>query len=333
MLHDVLVAALLYLASGFSIIPIKRDGSKSPSISTWKEYQMRKPTEAEIRDWFDNDFGYGIAIIGGAVSGWLEIFDCDAPELFESWRELVEKLCPGLLSRLVIVRTPSGGWHVYYRCSHVEGNLKLARRAIEVPKGTKGARYEDGRWIIIKTLLETRGERGYVLAPGSPPECHSLNQQYVLLSGDLLSISTITPEERDAILNAARSLNEYIPPERAYKPRSNQRASNGNRPGDDYNACGDWRELLTRHGWMFIFTHKGVSYWKRPGKTERGWSATTNYGGSNCLYVFSTNCWPFEDQAAYSLFGAYTLLEHDGDFRAAAKALMSKDTENGNSQS
>jgi putative DNA primase/helicase len=324
MLCDVLVAALFYLASGLSVIPIKRDGSKAPSLSTWKEYQLRKPTEAEIQEWFDNDLGYGIAILGGAVSGWLEIFDCDAPELFQTWRELVEKLSPGLLSRLVIVRTPSGGWHVYYRCPKLEGNLKLARRAIEVPKKTKGARYEDGRWVIIKTLLETRGEGGYALGPGSPPECHSLNLPYLLMSGDLLNIPTITPEERGVILDAARSLNEYVSPERTYKPRSSQIVASGIRPGDDYNSRADLGELLTRHGWTFVFNRNGVSYWKKPGKTSRGWSATTNYAGSNLLYVFSTSAYPFEDQAAYSLFAAYTLLEHSGDYSAAAKELASE---------
>lgn len=320
-MKGVLIIALLYLRAGLSIIPIVRGGSKSPAVSTWKKYQQRRATESKLRQWFDNNAGYGIAILGGAVSGWLEIFDCDAPELFELWCRLVESDYPGLLARLIIVHTPSGGWHVYYRCNEVEGNLKLARRAIEVPEGTRGAKFENGRWITVKTLLETRGEGGYVLAPGSPAECHAMHAPYVLISGDLSSIPTITIEERKIILDAGRSLNEYIPPERIYKPRCNQNASISNRPGDDYNRKADWFELLTCHGWKFVFTHSGVSYWKRPGKDDRGWSATTNYGCSNLLYVFSSNAWPFEDLKAYSLFGAYTLLEHGGDFNAAAKAL------------
>jgi hypothetical protein len=40
--------------------------------------------------------------------------------------------------------------------------------------------------------------------------------------------------------------------------------------------------------------------------------------------VFSSNAWPFEPQTAYSKFAAYALLEHHGDFRAAARLLALK---------
>lgn len=313
-----------YVRSGLSVIPIRPDGSKSPAVVSWKEYQSRRPTDAELHAWFDNECGYGIAILGGPVSGWLEVFDCDAPWLFDCWRELVEKVCPGLFSRLVIVCTPTGGWHVYYRCPKIEGNLKLARRAVTVAEETGGAQYENGRWVIIKTTLETRGRGGYVLAPDSPPECHSLHRPYILVSGDLTNVPTITPQERDAILDAARSLNEYVPPSRTYKPKGSQIRVNGARPGDDYNNKADWRELLTCHGWTFLFNHNGVGYWRKPGKRGRGWSATTNYAGSSMLYVFSTSAPPFEPEGAYSLFAAYTLLEHNGDYHLAAKQLASE---------
>jgi len=56
------------------------------------------------------------------------------------------------------------------------------------------------------------------------------------------------------------------------------------------------------------------TFWCRPGK-KSGTSATTNFGGSDLLYVFSSNAEPFEQQTAYSKFHAYALLYHDGDFR------------------
>jgi hypothetical protein len=33
------------------------------------------------------------------------------------------------------------------------------------------------------------------------------------------------------------------------------------------------------------------------------------YAGSDLLYVFSSNAWPFEPEAAYTKFSAYALLE------------------------
>jgi hypothetical protein len=274
MLHKMLAPAILYVASGLSVIPIRRDGSKATVLKAWKPFQTRRPTEAELHDWFDNDNGCGIAIVGGAVSGSLEIFDCDAPELFEAWCELVESVCPGLLTRLVIVLTPSGGFHVYYRSSEIQGNQKLAQQLVKVPEGAKNGRWIDGRFVTVKTLLETRGEGGYVLAPGSPPECHPIGKTYIMLSGDLLSIPIITPQERGIMLDAARLFNKFVRPERVYQQSSRRRQQDHtNRPGDHFNAMTDWHPLLTSHGWNYVFSRGKVSYWRRAGKPAPGISA------------------------------------------------------------
>jgi hypothetical protein len=54
-----LETALTYFKRGFSIIPLQQ-GAKTPAIPTWKEFQSRKPTEAEVEGWF------------GDVERWLE---------------------------------------------------------------------------------------------------------------------------------------------------------------------------------------------------------------------------------------------------------------------
>ncbi len=53
---------------------------------------------------------------------------------------------------------------------------------------------------------------------------------------------------------------------------------------------------------------------------DRGISATTNWDGSDLLYVFSTSTL-FEPKRGYSKFAAYALLNFGGDFRAAARDL------------
>jgi hypothetical protein len=63
-------------------------------------------------------------------------------------------------------------------------------------------------------------------------------------------------------------------------------------------------------------------FWRRPGKTI-GLSATTNYEGSGYLYVFSTST-QFQPRVGIDKFGAYTLLEHGGDFTASTKALVAQ---------
>lgn len=57
--------ALRYLAMGFSVIPV-RPRDKRPALNTWKEFQQRRPSEAEVREWF-KDEALNIAIITGSV--------------------------------------------------------------------------------------------------------------------------------------------------------------------------------------------------------------------------------------------------------------------------
>jgi len=92
------------------------------------------------------------------------------------------------------------------------------------------------------------------------------------------------------------------------------------RPGD-FNEAGDWADVLVPHRWEYVGGDGVVSYWSRPGKGDPGHSATTNYQGSDRLYVFSTNADPFEADRSYSKFEAYALLNFDGDFGDAARDL------------
>lgn len=310
----ILAEAHRLLAAGRSVIPIRTDGTKAPCVS-WKPYQRRHPTAAEWRAW-SHEYGFiGLALVAGRISGNLEILDFDAPELFEPYCAMIEELCPGLIARLPLMQTPTNGRHLSLRCTTIQGNLKLACRA--------GA---DGR---PEVCIETRGEGGYALIPPSPPACHPLRLSYQLLRGDLAAIPAVTPDERTILLNAARSFNTYVPPERIMQepsagPARAPRRGSGTRPGDDYNARAAWQPLLTAHGWTEVGQHGGVTLWKRPGKRERGISATTNYADTELLYVFSSNAAPFEPERAYNKFGGYALLEHAGNFAAAARTLAAR---------
>jgi putative DNA primase/helicase len=204
------------------------DGSKAPALA-WKPYQARQPTPPELQSWCAR--GWGIGIIGGAVSGHLEILDFDAPELFAPWCDLVEELAPGLVQRLPLVKTPSHGRHLYYRCDAIASNQKLAQDRDAADKPV--------------TVIETRGEGGYVLSPLCPPACHALHEPYELIDDDLTDIPRITPEERHLLLQAARTFTRYVPPASTISyPHQPAAAPNGDRPGDLYNARVTWPELL-----------------------------------------------------------------------------------------
>jgi len=133
------------------------------------------------------------------VSGGSEVIDFDRGGLFAPWRALVEAEAPGLVRRLTVVRTPRepDGYHVYYRCPEAAGNTKLAQEPYDDPASGKRK---------LRDLIETRGEGGYTLAPGCPPDCHETGRPYLHHGGPpLTDLPVITPAEREVLWRCARS--------------------------------------------------------------------------------------------------------------------------------
>lgn len=312
-------AASAYLSAGLCVLPA-RLAEKRPALAGWKDYQKRLPTEAEVSAWFANRHD-ALCIVTGAVSGNLELIDFDnGGELFDRWAKLVEAEAPGLMGRLFIEQSQSGGRHAIYRCAvPLCGNIHLAQRAVPAPddktvviagKTYKPRRNATGAWEIILTLIETRGEGGLFLCHPTPG--------YELLQGDLADLPLVTAEERDVLLEAAWSLNELIPLPVAVPPDP-QPHLQGERPGDAFNARGDVAALLVQHGWTLARDGEN-QYWRRPGKTS-GWSATLK---GRVFFVFSSNAAPFDGPKAYGPFAVYTILEHGGDYTRAAAALRAQ---------
>ena len=78
-----------------------------------------------------------------------------------------------------------------------------------------------------------------------------------------------------------------------------------------------WEDVIGPHGYRISYARDDVKYVTRPGK-RHGTSATIGYGGSDNMYMFSDAAPPFAPHQSYSKLAAYTLLEHGGDWSAAA---------------
>ena len=294
-IHPIQKSAVDLLNEGFSVLPVNGydhpNKPKAPTVPSWKQYQTTRMDVNSVVGFFKN--GCSIAVIGGHVSGNLECLDFDNPPLFKPFMNILEEINPGLAVKLVQRATPSGGYHLIYRCeSIIDGNLKLAES-------------KDGQ-----TWIETRGEGGYFLTTPSPG--------YTAIRNNLKDIPVITGKERELLLNLARSLSGQ--PERPNVNGSNH-ITDGTRPGDAFNKrhVHDIADMLERNGW--INTERisaGGLHWTRPGKQE-GTSATLKNG---CLYVFSTNT--DIPPGPHDAFGIYTYLMHGGDFTSAGKHLAAK---------
>ena len=295
-------AAAADLKAGLSVLPAVK-ARKRPAVGAWKTWSQRLPTEIEVEAWFSNGHE-ALCVVAGAVSGNLECIDFDQKaEAYPAWCAKVDS---SLLSELVVECTPSGGKHVVYRCAGtIEGNHKLAQ-------GVRNGK--------IATLVETRGEAGLFLCAPSPG--------YTLEHGDFAHIPTIPQEAREALLSAARELDEHpavqereSAPAPAVAAPAPPTAGFLTRPGDDFASRGDPRPYLQAHGWTLCGTKSdGNELWTRPGKDPRlGHSATLKDG---VFFVFSSNAAPFEPNRGYNAYQVFALLEHANDFKAATAALI-----------
>ena len=302
--------------ASISAIPI--GANKVPAIQ-WKEFCSRLATPDELAAWYSAGAN-GIGRVGGAISGNLETIDFDvddetpdfaytADQLMQAWAAAVKMTAPALCERLTFIRTPRPGWHVAYRCkSPVEGNLRLA--AVPTPSGG---------W---KAVIETRGEGGYALHPGSPAHCHPSGRPYEHAGGPAIeNAQPISAAERAILLQAARQFCQKPTAEAPKRPASLGVTINVT-PGDAFNETATWADVLEPLGWTFVGHDGDAQHWKRPGGNSK-LSATANFDGSGLLYPFSTNC-GLEPNRGYSKFGVYTLLNHAGDFDAAATALRAQ---------
>jgi hypothetical protein len=335
-------AAVKCLEVGLSVIPTD-PGTKSPVIR-WKKYTTQLPTSNDLTLWFMTKNFKAFGIVCGAVSGGLKAIDFDhLAEFYDPWVALVEEEAPGLTSRLVVQKTQNNGRHVGYRCPEftIPGNQKLAVQRIDVtdkvlsilqddkidPADRRAVRKKlpsigieiagkrfvplmvEGGFVVTPTMIETRGEGGQFLAAPSPG--------YELLQGDFAAAPIISAEERQILINAALALNEFVDPNQV-EGTGHRRPKGTGRPGDAFNETGDVVVLLEKRKWKHVGENNIYQHWRRPGKAL-GQSASLING--KIFKVFSENASPFEAGKAYSPFAVYTMLEHDGDYSAAAREL------------
>ncbi len=303
--------------AGLCIIPPAEDGTKRPlpnARGTWDAFKTVRPTGKDLEEWYPGRSGIGV--VTGPVSGRRECWDFDDRATYEAFVTAARQCALGVVIDRIEAGycddTPGDGvrWLVRYpaEVERAPGSRTiLARR----PKLATERQHDKDN---VKVLIELPAFS--IVAPTNG-RVHPSGRPYLRRSGSFSSIAAYTSEEREALIELARSF-DGMPRRELYHPVD--KAAQDARPGDEFNRCTTWDELLGPQGWTKVFTRNETSYWRRPGKGF-GISATTNYAGADLLYVFTSST-AFDDAKSYSRFGAYAVLEHDGDFRAAARALL-----------
>ncbi len=292
----ILDAALLAHRTGLSVVPPREDGTKAP-IGGWRQYERRLSTEEEIRRWYARGLT-GLGIVCGEVSGHLEMLEFEGRAVAEGlWQEFKNAAAQtdlrDLLERIKLgygERTPSGGYHVLYRCPDgVEGNLELAKRPPNEEEAADDERA--GKRPSPRVLVETRGEGGYVVVAPSAGRVHQSGLAYELVYGGFDTIVTITAAERAALLELARSLDRMPVAASERHDATSERGASDRQPGTDFNRRANWAtDVLEPAGWSLTGTDReGRQRWYRAPNGRPDWTSATVSADGEILYVFSTS--------------------------------------------
>lgn len=117
---------------------------------------------------------------------------------------------------------------------------------------------------------------------------------------------------------------EVIPDYTPAAPPVPKDPADGLKPGEHFERDGSFDELLLAHGWKRSRSHNIYQYYTRPGK-ESGISAAVFQGRIGERFIcHSSSCYPIPVEKALTKFRLYSLLNHNGDDSAAAKALAAQ---------
>jgi len=198
-------AAIAYVDRGWSVIPI-RAGEKRPLIE-WAQYQDQRSDKQQLRQWFRETTDANIAVVTGQVSD-LVVVDIDT--------QVPARTVNGIQTMFptpYVVRTPSGGFHLYYAYP------------IDVEiRNSAGAG------------LDIRAQGGYVVAPPSHSTKYDRGYQWA----DEISEQTL-PSFSPKLLEKIERLRQQLqPPEASTSDASDGWVSDllaGVRKGERAASC------------------------------------------------------------------------------------------------
>lgn len=198
----------LYHSYGWTLVPVVK-GEKRPAVN-WKEYQERKPTNDELREWF-KDPETGVGLVTGKCSGVIVIDE-------DSYKKASENNLT--LDTPLKVMTGGGGKHYYFKYKDGVTNSVDHSRAIDV----RG----EGGFVVLPPTVHPNGKNYFWETP--PPDTldylptldESFAEQYVKNKGqfsDPVKISdymNISEGSRDDSLHrVACSILNKVPREEA----------------------------------------------------------------------------------------------------------------------
>jgi len=163
-------------------------------------------------------------------------------------------------------------------------------------------------------IIETRGEGGYFCT--STTDYHIIQGKLDLINLDY-HIPVITKEEREFLLETARSLTRYFPEHKNNK-NGNQDFSYTEPAINDFNNKYLPIKIFEKHDWKTTGEDEEKFYLLRPGSTSR--HSGYYFKETKVFYCFSTST-VFEAQKPYNNYQILKLLEGKNDHRTTLNLI------------
>ena len=253
-----------FINAGLPVLPVSSD--KKPMIYSHKFLDIDLPTV----DMYNKIEKCNFALKTGNRQTKIECIDFDVkndpdkddPEkaIWIKFKNLFN------IENLYCETTPSGGYHLIYKCDIVGQSQKLA-----YCKGKKEA------------VIETRGNGGYVVV--------SPSTGYNTIQGDIFNLPFISLKMVEELKSICLALNEC--PDKTIKktPETHYSLTYNKKHSSDVLS------LLISDGWTIVKEHPDRVWVRRPGK-DRGISGTV-YKMSGVFYCF-TSATQYNPSTAYS---------------------------------
>lgn len=307
-----------YVDKGFSVMPVRMEedqyngrklGAKSPLFSFKSKKKETKDLDYLFKIMSYQTVEIGFALCTGSISNNLEIIDIDEkynPGIRKEYLETIEKNYPELYKKLRIEGTINFGAHIPYCLpENPEGSQDLAKREAtekELKENPKQKHY---------CFIETRGEDSLCIVP--PTKGYHFIQEN--------EIPTLTMNERNILINVAKSYNRVIP-----KIKKINYSKRGLRnyyvdPWEDYNKDPKNETLLTQFGWKLLDRESNNHYlqFTRPGKND-GISASF-IRDKNMFFIFTSNS-ELEPDQGYNPSTILCELQFGGDTKETFRYLI-----------
>jgi len=310
------------LDDGVSIIPIRdkdettksgKTKTKKSPYQSWEKYQTELIKKEELWYLMERYETSAIATLCGKISGGLEAIDVDVKNKPGCDKELFDEIkavMPGLIDRLRINKTPSGGWHLLYRVEIgfvVPASKKLASRFATQEEIAADTAERPSKF---RCFIETRGEGGYVAAPPSLDYKTVQDRPLPVLTGD----------ERNKLIAICQSFNTYYKDEPSFKLSSQESIYYDENPFQSFNKSGVAEHVLLNNGWTLYSNSSRFIYFTRPGSKSGGIHAA--FMKASRLYrFFTTNC-EFDNDKSFHPATVRAVLEFGGDKKRLHPVLV-----------